>query len=853
MIRLWTAVAVLAASWLFGVSYYEPAQPWVWLAMVALGTGLLAGSFGKTPGGRASAVGLVLLLPAVWFAPWPYRAGPLLMAAGLVLAWLPIPRHWPRRLAEGGLAAGTVLVAQGAALAFYAAQTARSHELPWPLPSLLAGIASLLGMDAAADGSSVALHSVRQVHRLGATWELLVDPVTLGFLVGGIVMLGLRAWAKALPGGRWRAWLRAARRLATIVVAWLPIRAGLLMALYLHRAVRYDPQTPLHVMNQFLSPWVHLLALVVPVLLAWRFVRPWEGSNEDEDQPPSNDIVASRLRGRRWAQAAGLLFSAAALATIAATWTPVGTRKDGRLMVIERHSTWEPTTRPYDTTWYGEPSGYNYAAVYAYLGQFYQMSRLLESQPIDADSLGQCDVVMIKTPTARYAPPEVEAVVRFVEQGGSLLLIGDHTNYMGGSTFMNDITRHFGFTFRHDLLFGTGASPYDQRYVPPRVPHPAVQHLPPTDFAVSCSIDPGRSRGRAAIRASGLWSLPSDYHVSNFHPVPQHRPEMRYGSFIQAWATRHGDGRVLAFTDSTIFSNFCVHQPGKAELMLGMVEWLNHRGTLDPGIWLGLGALILGVAGLAIAWDVRDGWLLVSASSLCGWAMAGMGVMYAHRHAMPSPEPVRPMTRVVIDRTVSEVPLCKGAYTQGGGDGYGMLEQSIPRLGCYTVRARDQEAFSGKLLVVICPNESVRPAFRERLIRYVAGGGNLLVIDSPKNRRSTANSLLWPFGLSVMHGQPWQGQLSLGEGSAPLRVELACEVAGGEPVGRLGPRPVAATARHGQGRVMAVGFGPLWNDASMGASWMVEPDAETRARYEAMYRLVGSLLSSPDQADSGKE
>ena len=77
----------------------------------------------------------------------------------------------------------------------------------------------------------------------------------------------------------------------------------------------------------------------------------------------------------------------------------------------------------------GEASGYNYAAIYDYLGQYYQMSRLLEKDKIDDETLGKCDVLVIKIPTARYSQDEADAVVRFVEQGGGLLLIGDHTNY----------------------------------------------------------------------------------------------------------------------------------------------------------------------------------------------------------------------------------------------------------------------------------------------------------------------------------------------------------------------------------------------------------------------------------------
>ncbi len=243
---------------------------------------------------------------------------------------------------------------------------------------------------------------------------------------------------------------------------------------------------------------------------------------------------------------------AVALFTVAIYWCPVGGRKDGRVMVVERHSKWEPTTKPYDTKWFVEPkrafrdvnSGYNYARIYRYLGQYYEMSRLLEKDKIDDDTLAKCDVLVIKTPTERYSPEEAAAVTRFVEQGGGLLLIGDHTNFERSSTIMNDITRPMGFIFRDDLLFSFNESPYEQLYVPPAVPHPAVQHVPPMDFAVSCSIDPGYSRGRPVIANTGLWSMGPDYHMENFHPVPNHCPEMRYGAFVQAWAARYGKGRA---------------------------------------------------------------------------------------------------------------------------------------------------------------------------------------------------------------------------------------------------------------------------------------------------------------------
>ena len=150
---------------------------------------------------------------------------------------------------------------------------------------------------------------------------------------------------------------------------------------------------------------------------------------------------------------------------------------------------------------------------------------------------------------------------------------------------MNDISRAFGFTFRDDVLYSTQPSPYDEHYAAPPAPHPAIEHVPEFDFAVSCSIDPGYSFGRPVVAAAGLWSMDADYSYENYMPEPQHTPGMRFGSFIQSWAAHSGDGRVLAWGDSTIFSSFCIGQPGKFPVLLNAIEWLNHQGGTGPW-WL---------------------------------------------------------------------------------------------------------------------------------------------------------------------------------------------------------------------------------------------------------------------------
>lgn len=878
MIRFWIGTALLAGSWLFGLDYFYPANPWAWTAAVAAGVLLLGASArpSATLHANLETLALLLLLPVACYAAWPYRVIPLLFAAALAIRLLRIHARWAEYLATGGLTAGAVLLVQSLALELYADQTSHSHDLPRPLPELLAMMASLLGIDAAATGSSVVMHSTRQPHRFGATWELLFDPATFLFFIGVATLLALhimqnRAPAPSTPEespqsvddtvpqsakGFWRVWGRGLLVLVLIAIAWLPLRAGLLMAIYLQRVLRSDPDRPLHAMNHCFSPWVLLALLVPPALLAWRFLRFGETGKKTQGEEGSEHAAGSQLPSVSLSAIAVLVALAVALFTAAVYWNPVGARREGRVMIVERHSVWEPTTVPYDTKSFGEPAGYNYWAIYQYLSQYYEMSRLLENEKIDDDTLARCDVLVIKNPTTRYDADEVAAVVRFVERGGGLLLVGDHTNVDKSGTILNDISRRLGFIFRDDLLFGFGKSPYEEHYVPPKVSHPIVQHVPPVDFAVSCSIDPGYGLGRSVIAETGLWSMGPEYHHENFHPYPQHCPEMRYGAFIQVWETHFGQGRVVAFTDSTIFSNFCVFQPGKAELMLGMIEWLNHGNPIvNPRPWLFLASLFA-IAG--IVWLMRRSarsqcplgdWMVLLAVGLCAWMVASLAIAALHRWELPTPECKRPLTRVVIDRTTSDVPLSRGADTQGDGQGYGLLEQWIARTGCYTVRKEGDDAFSGDALVVICPSRSVTAEYREQLEEYVANGGRLLVIDSPENTGSKANSLLWPFGLSVHRDQAWKGKLGTNSRLPTLAIAGACEVVGGETIGRLDNRPVAAIAKYKKGLVMAIGFGSLWNDTGMGeiegnpaSGWMLEPEATVKERYDVLFALLGLFL-----------
>ncbi len=874
MKRAWIGVALLAASWLLGLDYYHGTIWICWVVVVAIGAALFGGVVGDTfenaderrPGRIESAAALLLVLPAVWLSPWPYRAAPLLIVAGLAPLVAGLNHRRTLRFSLGWSVAGLVLLAQGLAMELYAHWTARSHDLPAPLAALVSGVAWLLGIDAGVNEHNVLLHTMRESYPLGATWGLFFDPATFCFLIGGLALIGVRVWSVVAADRRLAALWAAVWRLSLALFAWLPVRCGLLMALYMHRALRTDFDAPLKLMGQFWNSWLHLALLAGPVLLAWRFVRiPTEagiatGVNRDRNSVPARQRMAAAIGASAAAAVAVLLFVAGQF------WDPPGERKAGRVAVDEAHSDWERTDKAMDVNSYGHMSGYNYACIYDYLSRFYDMSRIMQG-PIDDKLLDKLDVLIIKTPTARYKPEEVQAIVRFVDRGGGLMLIGEHTDVFRTGEYLNEISRNFGFTFRYDVLFGVSTFPYDplvasrestfdELYVRPLIPHPITQTMQPLDFQISCSIDPGSSSGQAVMTNTSLWSLPPDYHALNYYPQVEDRADARSGNWIQTWATRQDRGRVVAYTDSTQFSNFSTFEPGKAEVMMGMVEWLNHRGghTSANG-WLTAAAILLGALSLFLARRANGGWLALVGAGVFGWFVAVLAIRAAHAAELPMPEAKRPLVRVVMDRTISDAPLPKGGFIGGRADAFGLFEQNVLRLGYFTSRKSGAESLTGDLLIVLNPNLDVPASFRDAVVKYVEEGGKLLVIDSlpaAQGEAQTSNSLLHPFGLAIAHEQLFNGNLTMADGGLPIPVTAAYRVLGGRPIASLSGSPesgglpvvVAATKQHGKGTVTVVGFGFRFADVNMGVTDYTQPDADLRKIFEMEYQLLRGIVGS---------
>jgi len=526
-----------------------------------------------------------------------------------------------------------------------------------------------------------------------------------------------------------------------------------------------------------------------------------------------------------------------------------GIRKHGRLLLDESHSRWERTDDVYDTDWYGHESGYNYYCIGQYLRHFYDLDFHMEGA-LTPELLARYDVLILKTPTEPYSDAEMNAVEAFVRRGGGLFALGEHTNVFGSSVFLNPIIRRFGLAFRYDSVFDITRK-WEQVYFPPELGnHPVVQWMDFDRFAVSCSVSSKWWNTHSVIRGTGLWTLPIDYTAANFYPHVEDRADAKFGAFDQMVASTADKGRVVAFGDSTVYSNFLAFYPGKAEKLLGTMEWLNRTNRWNHIRWIG--AVVFTVAllcavGASLVLTPNLGYAATVAVSAAATTWLGIwGCSILAREAYPPPRPHTPVQRVVFEMQHSSYELPVFSFTQKYPESFEIFYQWVLRLGYFTDVTFNLDRSLGRSEPIVLIR-SKRPFLEQTRLaarQYLEQGGSLLVLDSPGNSDSTSNELLSEFGVSFSDRFA-RGQ-SILEPTSGVRI---CGLRGGRIV--EGGTPLLTTENKevlasfvniGKGRLIAAGLADRFADTQMGGSSRIVPDREMRAVYELEFSLMRGLV-----------
>ncbi len=833
MTRLYTwGMISWSIAWAFMPPHVDNSLKTFWW-FAAAGTFLiLLGGWSRPQAPRWSWRALLPAAGLAAFAWWwyePIYIGPFILAAGVLLFVLIGSNKWGGRLADGLVTAGTVAVLQLIGLYLYIVYVGpRAHGCAIP-SDILASMFQLVGVNASALSDGLHLMSTDRLYQVVPSLSNMGVHVFLQMFMGliALAICGKIRFRHIITGG-------------FIIGVFMLIRYAAVML--------YDYNNE----GIFDTYWA-------PFIFAWTV---WPVGFFLQGQ------CVARQKSRGAAGAAGysppriankrlaLVVVASALAVYA--WTayegyhPHGHMKAGRILIDEMHSDWEWSEMPFDTIWYGQQSTYNFYCLAEFWDKYYHMDR--GNDTLTADLLKNYDVLVLKVPTQPFAPKEIDAIYDWVDKGGGLVLIGEHTNVFGYATFLNPVTTRFGQRFIADIVYDLKTGDLNLHYKPTVLPHPMAQNMPTMLWGGPCSTW-GDLSARAVCTGLRLKTLPADYTQRNFFPERTGHTGYRYGIFPLVMTTRCGKGRIVTFNDSTIWSNFFVFIPGKAELALSIVDYVNRYEVFPYwrilAFWFAVIAFF--VAGVAAAGMRLEGWVWFAAVGFLTFAGSSRLIEAVNMKNYPLPEPHTAFPQLNFESEHSQYFIPELRLARQADKDFSTFYLWTQRVGIVPRKWPTLEVSLTKPggQIIIDPEGVFDDAELAGLKKFVSDGGTLYILDGPHNRRTTSGQVMQQFGMKF-DLQP----ITEKPGDASL-VENVLWRSGGRVVGGDEALVMAsdstascALKKYGKGQVIAFANSNVFERKVMGYTAMIpNPIQNTISQFE--YRLM-SYLNYPPADSSGQ-
>lgn len=806
------------------------------------------------PSSLQSAIFLIPLFLGIYAIHFPYSLALYVLIGGIILGLILRRRHL-RPIYSGILLSGLIMSFQTILVIPYFKLAARYHEAGM-FGVFFYWILKGLGISCAYSQDTIFVQTTMANMALVTSWERLGLFFLITFFIGALVLffcmnlggrfpIRLQTSVQIQPDvskGTHNLWaLKPIAIFSLILISYAIIRYIFLSVIYIEIVKVEIFWEPIIVACSFLP---------LPFLL-WRFIPVDNGMKtyilSDNTQSSTHHLLPVLYAG------IAMFFFSSSLITYFWFHDP-GRMKQGRILIDEFHSNWEWTDKGFNTEWYGIQSVYNYYCFADYLNHFYSVKRLRKEAT--KAQLDKCDVFIIKTPTSPFIEGEIEAIVNFVKEGGGLFLIGDHTNVFGTTLNINPLARRFGIVFNYDATYDLRTNDLHLHEHNRLFRHPVVKDMPYFLFATSCSLSAPFFAEDVMI-ASNLKTIYLDYSRGGYFPDKNKELNYTFGLFLQSVAKKYGRGRVLVFSDSTCFSNFYMHIPGKPEYAMGGINWLNRSNLYDiPVKIISLIVLSLSVGFTAYFFqkigkksDQGGGAraFLVKVLLFAALLGASSGVLWVNcltnKHYSP-PEAHTRMIKIGFETQYCDFQIPSRQLLHNPFIDYHTFYVWSQRLGYFPTLFSLKDSLAHlDMVVLVNPQKYLSGQEIKKIESYVTGGGRLLVIDNPVGKRSVANQIIERFGMKVRHEQ-YQKDVEVYEGDIKVgTLESFSPIEGGQALlTSKDGKAIISIERSGNGLIAVIASSSSFTNKEMGETEDI-PSEHQSFLYKLEFWIFSSMIN----------
>jgi hypothetical protein len=731
---LWLGLLLTSSSWLYFIPIFNSPDEKIGILLLILGTICNIIGFWKSKTIYFKERYLILFIPlilSIYIVPYPFNIGIILFTIGFAFSAL------FRRISldekfnmifKGISLTGFILIVHAAFFPLYQIFVSHGHRADIFSP-IISHLGNLLGLKTSVNNGIVFVQTTLETYPFIITWEKLGFFIWFNIFIGALVLFIL---------------FHRKRKILFNILIFLVISALYLIfrcIIFIHFYINTLE------LNAFWNPWYTLLSFLPLALLLMKILQL-----KNEDNRKKTILVLKLSKNNIIAMLLIFVFIFSIIGTFA--FQDPGNNKNGRVLIDELHSDWEDSTRPLDKEWYGVLSTYNYYSWVEWLNYYYKINRNVNNT-LTIGLLDNYDILILKCPTNPYSDEEINAIIQFVEQGGGLFLIGDHTNVFGMNTYLNTVANKFGISFKTDATYelGTGAL---SSYIPGDIfTHPIVYNLEQFDFMTSCTLDaPFFSEN--VILGNKLINEPGTYSTENFFSESIATTESEFGYFLQSVAVKHGKGRVVAFTDSTVFSSFSVFTDGYQTYSLGVFNYLNRENVYSyiNTLFLGIGIVFL----ILLIYSIRKEHKLKIASlflfiGLLSFSVATPIFLYVNTVNYQLPTAHTDFTQVcfVQEHSNIKISLEPSILIEKEKNEFGTFYVWTQRIGCIpsVETTLDEAVQKADIIVFINPIKTFSNNDIDLISKFIENGGKMLVMDSITNSLSTSNELISNFGMWI--------------------------------------------------------------------------------------------------------